>query len=109
MRDKKVKSKKKIAIIVSCVCVGLAVLIVAWLMLCGYLWVWGPFSKMANIRLSKLEGNSEKYAIESVEKLPSSPLKGMNILYLGSSVTYGAMSLQTAFPEYIAARNGTTF
>ena len=109
MSDKKVKSKKKIAIIVCCVCVGLAVLIVAWLMLCGYLWVWGPFSKMANIRFSKLEGNSDKYAVESVEELPSSPLKGMDILYLGSSVTYGASSLQTAFPEYIAARNGTTF
>ena len=105
----KVKSKKKIAIIVSCVCVGLAIFIVGWLMLCGYLWTWGPFSKMANIRFSKLEGNSEKYSVESVEKTEGSPLEGMNILYLGSSVTYGAMSLQTAFPEYIAARNGTTF
>ena len=109
MKDKKVMSKKKIAIIISSVCVGLAIFIVGWLMLCGYLWTWGPFSEMANIRFSKLEGNSDKYAVESVEELPSSPLKGMDILYLGSSVTYGASSLQTAFPEYIAARNGTTF
>ena len=101
--------KKKIAIIISSVCVGLAIFIVGWLMLCGYLWTWGPFSEMANIRFSKLEGNSDIYAVESVEELPSSPLKGMDILYLGSSVTYGASSLQTAFPEYIAARNGTTF
>ncbi len=101
--------KKKAAVTVCCACVGLVVLIVAWLMLCGYLWTWGPFSKMANIRFSKLEGNSEKYSVESVRKIDDSPLEGMNILYLGSSVTYGASSLQTAFPEYIAARNGTTF
>lgn len=105
----KVKSRKKIAIIVSCVCVGLAVLIVIWLMICGYLWTWGPFSELANIRFKKLAGNSEEYSVENVEQLENSPLKGMNICYLGSSVTYGASSLQTSFVEYIAKRNGTTY
>ena len=105
----KVKSRKKIAIIVSCVCVGLAVLIVIWLMICGYLWTWGPFSELANIRFKKLASNSEEYSVENVEQLENSPLKGMNICYLGSSVTYGASSLQTSFVEYIAKRNGTTY
>ncbi len=101
--------KKKVAIMVSCVCAGLAVLIVGWLMLCGYLWTWGPFSSMANIRFKKLAGNAEQYSVENVDPLENSPLEGMNILYLGSSVTYGASSLQEAFPEYIAKRNSTTY
>lgn len=105
----KVKSKKKIAVIVSCVSVGLAVFIVVWLMICGYLWTWGPFSSMANIRFRNLAGNSDAYSVENVEELENSPLEGMNICYLGSSVTYGASSLQTSFVEYIAKRNGTTF
>lgn len=33
----------------------------------------------------------------------------MNICYLGSSVTYGASSLQESFVEFIAKRNGTTY
>lgn len=109
MSNKKKKSKKKVAIIVSCSCVGTAALITGWIAFCGYQWTWGPFSKLANSRFAKLEGNSSQYALENVEELPPSPLKGKDILYLGSSVTYGASSLQTAFPEYIAKRNGTTF
>lgn len=105
----KVKSKKKIMVIVSCVCVGLAVFVVVWLMICGYLWTWGPFSSMANIRFKNLAGNSDIYSVENVEEFENSPLEGMNICYLGSSVTYGASSLQTSFVEYIAKRNNTTY
>lgn len=100
---------KKIAIIVPSVAVGLAVIVVLWLMLCGYLWTWGPFSSLANIRFAKLAGNSDEYSVENVSPLEDSPLEGANILYLGSSVTYGASSLQTASPEYIARRNSTTY
>lgn len=100
--------KKKITISVS-VCVCLAAFVTVWLMLCGYLWTWGPFSDMANLRFQKLPGNAETYAVENVEPLPSSPLAGKHILYLGSSVTYGASSLQTSFVEYIAKRNDTTY
>ena len=100
---------KKRAIVIACIAVGLAVFIVAWLMLCGYLWTWGPFSSLADIRMRKLAGNGEEYALETVEPLDGSPLEGLDILYLGSSVTYGASSLGTAFPEYIAARNGTDY
>lgn len=105
----KVKSKKKIAIIISCVCIGLAVFIVVWLMICGYLWTWGPFSGMANLRFKNLAGNGDVYSVENVEELENSPLEGMNICYLGSSVTYGASSLQNSFVEYIAKRNNTTY
>ena len=109
MGDKKKKSKKKVAIIVSSACVGTAALITGWIAFCGYQWTWGPFSNLADIRLVKLEGNSSQYGLDNVEELPSSPLKGKDILYLGSSVTYGASSMRTAFPEYIAKRNGTSF
>lgn len=103
------RSKKKIAVIVSCVCIGFVMLAVVWLMVCGYLWTWGPFSDLANIRFQNLVGNGDQYSLANVEELENSPLEGMNICYLGSSVTYGASSLQTSFVEYIAKRNGTTY
>lgn len=105
----KIKSKKRKVIIISAVCIGLALFILLWLMFCGYMWSWGPFNTFANYRYRGFEGNGEKYAIENVQKLNESPLEGYNILYLGSSVTNGAASLQTSFPEYIAKRNNTTF
>lgn len=107
-KQNKMSKKKKITISVS-VCVCLAAFVTVWLMLCGYLWTWGPFSDMANLRFQKLPGNAETYAVENVEPLPSGPLAGKHILYLGSSVTYGASSLQTSFVEYIAKRNDTTY
>lgn len=103
------RSKKKTAVIVCCVAAGLAVFVLGWLMLCGYLWTWGPFSRMANLRFEKLEGNSDTYSLEQVVPLENSPLSGSCICYLGSSVTYGASSLQTSFVEYIAKRNNTTY
>lgn len=64
---------------------------------------------MANIRFRKMAGNAEQYSVQNVEQLSDSPLEGMNICYLGSSVTYGASSLHESFVEFIAKRNGTTF
>lgn len=61
---------------------------------------------MKNIQIA---GNAKQYSIQNVERLSDSPLEGMNICYLGSSVTYGASSLQESFVEFIAKRNGTTF
>ena len=55
------------------------------------------------------EGNSNKYSLDSVEPKEFSPLSGMNILYLGSSVTNGSASLGTSFADYISKRNNTTF
>ena len=101
--------KKKFAIITSSVTVGISLMILVGLMLTGYFVTWGPFGNLANIRFSKMAGNADIYSVENVQPLESSPIEGTNICYLGSSVTYGASSLQTAFPEYIAKRNGTTF
>lgn len=36
-----------------------------------------------------LNGNAEKYDVKNVLPLENSPLNGKNILFLGSSVTYG--------------------
>lgn len=101
--------KKKMAVIISCICLGLAVVILGWFMLCGYLWSWGPFSGMADARFRNLPGNGKEYSLERVEPLADSPLEGLRIGYLGSSVTYGAASLHTSFVEYIAKRNGTEY
>ncbi len=101
--------KKKAIIISSSVAAGLLIAVLLGLILTGYFVIWGPFGKLANIRFKKLAGNADKYSVENVQTLDDSPLDGMNICYLGSSVTYGASSLQTAFPEYIGKRNNTTF
>lgn len=100
--------KKKIIKITSIVFVVL-IAITGWIAFCGYQWSWGPFSKLMNLRCANMEGNSAVYAVETVESIEKSPLKGKNILFLGSSVTYGAHSLQTSFVEFIAQRNGCTY
>ena len=48
-----------------------------------------PFNFLKDNRLSKLEGYNEIYNIENVDTLDNPLLKGTNICYLGSSVTYG--------------------
>lgn len=86
-----------------------AVMIVGWLMVCGYLWTWGPFSSLSDERFRRLAGNDEQYSLEKVTPLTNSPIAGMHVCYLGSSVTFGAASLQTSFVEYIAKRNSATY
>lgn len=103
------KKGKKITIITSSVVGGLLLAILLGLILTGYFVGWGPFNKMANIRFRKMAGNADQYSVQNVEQLNDSPLEGMNICYLGSSVTYGASSLQESFVEFIAKRNGTTY
>ena len=98
--------KKKVIMIILTVIVILNVL---WLMYVGYAWSWGPFSGFSDIRFRNLKGNGEVYALENVTSLKNSPLEGKHICYLGSSVTYGASSMQTSFAEYISVRNKTTF
>lgn len=56
-----------------------------------------------------MEGNNDKYSIKNVEELSQSPIKGINVLFLGSSVTYGASSLRESFVEFIAKRNNITY
>lgn len=51
-------------------------------------------------------GNAEQYSIENVELLEDSPLRGKNILFLGSSVTYGSAAQGTSFADYLGKRHG---
>ncbi len=105
MKNKSQKRKNAIPLV--CVCV--VIFIVGWLMFCGYRWAWGPFSSLTNLRYQSFAGNGAAYDLDQVEPLETSPLDGQNICYLGSSVTYGASSLQTSFVEYIAVRNHMTY
>ena len=73
-------------------------------LLIGYRFSWGPFKKLGDVRMGKHPGNAPEYSMDRVEALPGSPLAGKRVLFLGSSVTYGAASLQEGIPEYFAAR-----
>ena len=86
--------------------IGVAVfLLLQWLFI-GYRFSFGPFRTLGDIRMSKLPGNAEAYSMKTVEPMTDSPLEGKNVLFLGSSVTYGAASLQEGIPEYFAVRFG---
>lgn len=86
--------------------IGVAVfLLLQWLFI-GYRFSFGPFRALGDIRMSKLPGNAEAYSMKTVEPMTDSPLEGKNVLFVGSSVTYGAASLQEGIPEYFAARFG---
>ncbi len=101
--------KKKIIIIgTSGLCVLLVAVIVG-LLVSGAKYGIAPFGFLRDERLKNLEGNSEEYSLKNVNELDDSPLEGMNVAYLGSSVTYGASSLGTSFVEYISKRNKTTY
>lgn len=83
---------KKI-IIASSSLLALVVLVLGWLAFCGYAWSWGPFSSLHRAKVSKLDGNAVSLKIEKRQTI----LSGKRILYLGSSVTYGASSLGESF------------
>ncbi|MDR0910207.1 MAG: SGNH/GDSL hydrolase family protein [Spirochaetaceae bacterium] len=61
--------------------------------------------KSYNEYISNLGGNSKEYHLKNVDILPGSPLQGMNVCFLGSSVTLGHASLGDSFVEYISKRN----
>lgn len=54
-------------------------------------------------------GNKPEYSSEHVETISDNPLKDKNILFLGSSVTFGACSLEDGIPEYFGKRFGCNF
>ena len=103
------KPKKKIVIIISSTVAFLLAACLIGLLVAGSLWGIPPFGGLFDMRIAKLAGNDERYSVENVGELEDSPLKGMNILYLGSSVTYGAYSQGVSFADYIAKRDGTNF
>lgn len=84
-----------------------AVLSVLWLAFCGFQWSWGLFSGLHDLKTRSLPGNASAYALDRVETLPESPLREKHILYLGSSVTFGAAARGVSFADYITRRNGS--
>lgn len=95
--------KKQGKRILAGILVLLAVLL--WLMFCGYQWSWGPFSSVHDLKTSRLPGNADPYNVTHIQPLENSPLEGKTIVFLGSSVTYGAAAKGVSFADYIGARN----
>lgn len=87
---------------------GALVLMVAWIAFCGYQWSWGPFVKLHDLKTAQLPGNAAAYSVDQAGTVADSPLGGKHIVFLGSSVTYGASAQGVSFADYIAARNGCT-
>lgn len=94
------KRKKVVGIVFS-----ILIFIMAWLAFCGYQWSWGPFEELHDYKTASLAGNAERYALDMVESKENSSLKDKNIVFLGSSVTYGASSMGVSFADYIGATN----
>ena len=58
---------------------------------------------------SFLAGNSASFDLSTVKELTRSPLKGMNIAFLGSSVTKGHSAEGISFVEFICKHNGCVY
>ncbi len=95
--------KKKTWNIVGCV---VAALTVGQLFILGYRGGFGPLKFLKNNRMAKLPGNAEVYHAENLTPLDNSPLQGKRLLFLGSSVTKGAASLNVSVADYIRVLDG---
>ncbi len=88
--------------------ISVALAVVLWVAFCGYQWSWGPFHRLHDLSTARLPGNAPGYAPENARRIEDSPLAGKTILFLGSSVTYGASAKGVSFADYIAVRNNCT-
>lgn len=66
----------------------------------------GPLKFLRNNRMAKEPGNAEEYHPEQLHPLENSPLKGKKLLFLGSSVTYGAAAMGVSMADYISVLDG---
>lgn len=103
------KGKKKAMVIIAWILGGLTLASLCGLAFAGYRFSWGPFSALGDFYWKNFEGNHIQYASDNCNPLEDSPLKGIDIAFLGSSVTYGASSVRDSFADYIAVRNGATY
>lgn len=101
------KKKVKIVLIILVVLIALAFL--GGFIFIGVAWRMGPLGFLGDIYLRSRPGNAAQYHLDQVEPLPDSPLNGMNLCFLGSSVTNGDASLDVSFADYIPARNGCSY
>lgn len=97
----KQSGKKKVLVIILIV---LAVMAVTQFVLLGWLGGMGPLRSLKNVRMAKLAGNQAEYDFSAIVPMEDSPFAGGDLCVLGSSVVYGASSLQNAVGEYLAAR-----
>ncbi len=97
------KKKTKRIIVISCV---VAVLVITEMAVLGNMYGIGPMSGLREKRFARLPGNAAQYHPENIESKPDSPLSGKRVLFLGSSVTYGASSLGCSMADYLAAVDG---
>ena len=51
-------------------------------------------------------GNDEQYSVAASDEYKSSPIKGKTVIFLGSSVTYGATSYGESFVDYLEKKDG---
>lgn len=79
---------------------------VLWTAYCGYTWSWGPFAKLHDLKMIRHPGNAKKYNPDQVNTKEDSVLNGKNVIFLGSSVTYGASSCGVSFADYLEKQNG---
>ena len=95
--------RKRVKVILTILAVILALQAV-WIAFCGWRWGWGPFHKLSDFRYRSMPGNGEQYAASQVQPSDDEILKGKTLIFLGSSVTYGAASLGESFADYLGAR-----
>ena len=74
----------------------------------GFLYGKGPFRKLIRKRIPFLKGNQSRHDASEAGVYDNSPLRGKNVIFLGSSVTYGAASCGVSFVEDLCARHGCT-
>ena len=65
--------------------------------------------QQADQQKSCLAGNSASFDLTTVKELTKSPLRGMNIAFLGSSVTEGHSAEGISFVEFICRHNGCAY
>ena len=66
----------------------------------------GPFGFIHKNKITKAPGNAAEYDFDKLVPMDGSPLAGMHICILGSSVAFGACSMEYGVGEYLAGRFG---
>lgn len=90
------KSKKKMRKGVKIALVAVAVLLVAAAVPPAVVFGREAFHK----------GNDDQYSVENAQSLSDSTLNGKNIIFLGSSVTYGSAAKGESFVDYMVRQDG---
>lgn len=103
MSEKTKKSHKKLWIALTAI---LLVLVIIGMLLFTALRGFGPGNYLYEQSLKKLPGNSATYDFDKIELLEDNPLEGKHLCILGSSVVFGAASLQNSIGEYFQHRLG---